>query len=245
MTEPRPTSEAELTEQIRSLDARAPASLHRRVESMIADAGARRGGRSVAGRDRVATRGGGDRVATRGFRLGPRLAAAGAIAAVVVALAIAIGFSGGSSTLSVRDASAPTLLHATAPPPRESSSNRRRLTASVDGVAFPYWGKRLGWRATGMRSDSIDGRKVTTVFYANRKGQRIGYAIVAGSAPAQVSGGVVSMRDGTPYRLLTVKDTAVVTWLRDGRMCVVSGHGVSGAKLLALASWDDHRSVTS
>ena len=53
-----------------------------------------------------------------------------------------------------------------------------------------------------------------------------------------MSGGVVSMRDGTAYRLLTVNGVAVVTWLRDGRLCVVSGRGVSGDRLLALASWD-------
>ena len=31
-----------------------------------------------------------------------------------------------------------------------------------------------------------------------------------------------------------------MTWLRDGRLCVVSGHGVSNATLMALASWDGH-----
>jgi hypothetical protein len=232
MTDPRPTTESELIEQIRAIDVRAPDSLHRRVEAMIADGAPRRRTRD------------GERRA-RSFRLGPRLAAAGAFAAVVVALAIAIGFSGGSSTLSVRDASALTLSHATAAPPAESSSDHRRLTAAVDGVSFPYWGGRLGWRSTGSRTDQVDGRSVTTVFYANGRGKRVGYAIVAGSAPAQMSGGVVSRRDGTPYRLLTVKGVAVVTWLRNGRLCVVSGRGVSGATLLALASWDDHRSVAS
>jgi hypothetical protein len=232
MTEPRATSESELIEQIRAIDVRAPESLHRQVESMIADSAPRRGART------------GERGA-RSFRLGPRLAAAGAFAAVVVALAIAIGFSGGSSKLSVRDASALTLRHATAAPPAESSSDHRRLTAAVDGVSFPYWGGHLGWRSTGSRTDDVDGRSVTTVFYANRRGQRVGYAIVAGRAPAQMSGGVVSMRDGTPYRLLTVKGTAVVTWLRSGRLCVISGRGVSGSTLLALASRDDHRSVAS
>ena len=53
------------------------------------------------------------------------------------------------------------------------------------------------------------------------------------------------MRDGTPYRLLTVNGTHVVTWLRDGHLCVVSGRGVNGATLLRLASWDDRRSVAS
>jgi hypothetical protein len=236
MTEPRPRTEAELVEQIRSIDVRAPESLHRRVDAMIA-------AKSAHGGTRDATRSG-DRGA-RSFGLAPRLAAVGAIAAVVVALALAVGLSGGSSTLSVRDASAVTLRGATAPPPAESTANRRELTASVDGVSFPYWGGHFGWRSTGSRTDTVDGRTVTTVFYANHRGQRVGYAIAAGSAPAQMSGGVVSMRDGTPYRLLTVNGVAVVTWMRSGRLCVVSGRGVSGDRLLALASWDDHRSVAS
>ncbi|HEX3434532.1 MAG TPA: hypothetical protein VHT25_10775 [Solirubrobacteraceae bacterium] len=236
MNEPRAKTEAELVEQIRSIDVRAPESLHRRIDAMIAAKPARGGAR-----DATRSRDGG----ARPFGLAPRLAAVGAIAAVVLALALAVGLSGGSSTLSVHDASAVTLRAATAAPPAESTSNRRELTASVDGLSFPYWGGHFGWRSTGTRTDTIDGRAVTTVFYANRRGERVGYAIAAGSSPAQVSGGVVAMRDGTPYRLLTVNGVAVVTWMRDGHLCVVSGRHVSGDRLLALASWDDHRSVAS
>ncbi|MHB8234475.1 MAG: hypothetical protein ACYDHT_07465 [Solirubrobacteraceae bacterium] len=236
MTEPRAKTEAELVEQIRAIDVPAPESLHRRIDAMIAAKPSRGGVRDT-------TRSG-DR-SGRPFGLAPRLAAVGAITAVVLALALAVGLSGGSSTLSVRDASVVTLRGATAAPPAESTSNRRELTASVDGVSFPYWGGHFGWRSTGSRTDTIDGRAVTTVFYANRSGQRVGYAIASGSAPAQVSGGVVAMRDGKPYRLLTVNGVAVVTWMRNGRLCVVSGRGISGDRLLALASWDDHRSVAS
>ncbi|HEX8715019.1 MAG TPA: hypothetical protein VF706_05560, partial [Solirubrobacteraceae bacterium] len=177
----------------------------------------------------------------RAHSVRPRLAALGAIAAAVVALAIVIGTSGSSSTLSVHDAAALTLRSATAAAPAESSSNRTELAASVDGVAFPYWGAHFGWRSTGRRTDRIDGRAVTTVFYEGSRGRRVGYAIVGGSAPAQLSGGVVSRRDGTPYRLLTVKGAAVVAWMREGHLCVVSGRGVDGATLLRLASWDERR----
>jgi hypothetical protein len=232
MTDPRPRTEDELIEHIRSIDVRAPESLHRQVESMIAGktpaAGSRRGERQG-----------------RSFHLGPRLAAGGAIAAVAVALAIVVGLSGGSATLSVRDASALTLRPATTGAPAESSSDRRELASAVEGVSFPYWSAHFGWHSTGSRTDRVDGRTVTTVFYANRRGQRVGYAIVAGTAPAQMSGGIVSMRDGTPYRLLTVDGAAVVSWMREGHLCVVSGRGVDGATLLRLASWDDRRSVAS
>jgi hypothetical protein len=221
MTEPRPRTEAELIEQIRTIDVRAPESLHRQIDAMI------------AGEPK------------RFSVLGPRLAVGGAFAAVLIALAIVIGLSGGSSTLSVRDASAATLRAATTGPPSESSSDRRELTAAVDGISFPYWGAHFGWHSTGSRTDSIDGRKITTVFYTNSRGKRVGYAIVAGTSPAQMSGGIVSMRDGTPYRLLTVNGVAVVSWLREGHLCVVAGRGVDGATLLRLASWDDRRSVAA
>jgi hypothetical protein len=238
MTDPRPTTEAELIEQIRSLDVPAPESLHRQVEAMIA--GKKPAGASL--RAGLQHGGGGGRA----FRFGPRLAAGGAFAAVLIALAIVVALSGGgSSTLNVRDASKTTIRAASGLPPAESRSDGRELAAAVDGVSFPYWGAHFGWRATGSRTDRVDGRTITTIFYANRRGQRIGYAIVAGTSPAQMSGGVVSMRDGTPYRLLTVNGRAVVSWLRQGHLCVVSGRGVDGATLLRLASWDEHRSVAS
>jgi hypothetical protein len=232
---PRPADETELIELVRSIDVPAPASLHRKIDAMIAERS--RGARRERGRRQ--------RTATRPFGLAPRLAAVGAIAAAVVALAVAFSLSDSSSTLSVRDAVALTHRAATHPPPAENSRDRRELTAAVDGVSFPYWGGHLGWRTTGSRSDQVDGRAVTTIFYENSHGKRIGYSIVAGAAPSQGSGGVVSRRDGTPYRLLTIDGAPVVTWQRGGHLCVVSGRGVGGATLLRLASWDDHRSQAS
>jgi hypothetical protein len=237
MTDSRPRTEAELVEQIRSIDVPAPDSLHRQVEAMIA------GEKPAAASRRAGSRRGGGE--GRAFGFGPRLAAGGAFAAVLIALAIVVGLSGGSSTLSVRDASKTTVRAGSSRPPAESRSDRRELAAAVDGVSFPYWGAHFGWHATGSRTDRVDGRTITTIFYANRRGQRVGYAIAAGTSPAQMSGGVVSMRDGTPYRLLTVNGRAVVSWLRQGHLCVVSGRGVDGATLLRLASWDEHHPTAS
>ncbi len=234
--QPRPSNESELVELIRSSDVRAPESLHASVEQMIAERSSR--GR----RSRATPASGGSRRrerARRGYSLRPRLAAVGAIAAAIVALAVVIGTSGGSSTLSVNDAAALTLRAATGPAPAERASDHTELDASVDGVAFPYWGTHFGWHAAGTRTDEVDGRSVTTVFYESSRGRRVGYAIVAGNAP-QVSGGVVSRRDGVPYRLLTVGGVPVVTWERGGRLCVMSGRHVEGATLLRLASWDGH-----
>ncbi|HTZ86570.1 MAG TPA: hypothetical protein VMB05_07865 [Solirubrobacteraceae bacterium] len=223
---PRPNDEAELVELVRSVGVPAPESLHRKVDAMIA---------AHSLRPRLS----GDGASARSFSLAPRLLAIGAIAAAVIALALAFSLSGSSSTLSVRDAAALTHSPATHGPPPERSGGRE-LAAAVDGVWFPYWGGRLGWHASGSRLDHVDGRTVKTVFYEDGHGKRIGYAIVAGSAPSQGAGGVVSRRDGTPYRVLTIDGAPVVTWHRAGHLCVVSGHGVSGATLLHLASWEDH-----
>jgi UDP-2,3-diacylglucosamine pyrophosphatase LpxH len=108
----------------------------------------------------------------------------------------------------------------------------------MDGVAFPYWGERFGWRAVGARSDRLAGRQVMTVFYEEARGRRVGYAIVAGSAPA-IHGGTVSMRQGTPFRVISNAAATEVAWLRHGHLCIVSGRGVSPTTLLALASWKE------
>jgi len=234
MTDRSPPTESELVELVRSSDVRAPESLHRKINAMIAS----RASRSAPAR--------GQRSATdaRGYSLRPRLAAVGAIAAALIALAVAVSLSGGPSTLSVRDAAALTTRAATHTAPNESSSNHAELAVAVEGVSFPYWGRHFGWRSTGMRTDNVDGRSVTTTFYSSGH-RRVGYAIVAGNAPSQGSGGVVSSHDGTEYRLLTYNGAPVVTWLREGHLCVVSGRGVDGATLLRLASWDERRPTNS
>lgn len=215
-----------IAELVRSFDAPAPPSLHRRIDSLVAGERERRLARSPL-RRRLSS---------------PALEGVGAIAVVVVlALAIAVGIGGGgggAATLSVGQAVAPTLRAATLPAPPESLTNHAQLEAAVDGVPFPYWGERFGWRSTGARTDRIDGHRITTVFYANGGGQRVGYAIFTGD-PVSRTGGVVTWRDGVSYRLHDQGGVAVVTWLRDGHLCVVSGRGVSSATLLRLASWSE------
>jgi hypothetical protein len=246
----RPTQiddeQRQVTELLRSFDTEpAPARLHRRVEALVAEhagptrrdaepRGARLAGRASSRRP----------LSVSGF------AAAGAVVVVVVvvvvvALATVFGGNGGSRTPSLRQAAAPTLRVATLSAPPENRANHAQLAAAVDGVPFPYWEDRFGWRSTGTRSDRIDGRTVTTVFYSNSSGRRIGYAILAGSPAPRIDGGVVLWRGGVSYRLLTVDGAAAVTWLRDGRLCVVSGRGVSSATLLRLASWSDRDATAS
>jgi hypothetical protein len=223
MSKPRPRTESELVELVRSIEAPAPDALHREVRALIS---ARRGSRaSTAGRPTI-------------FR---GLLATAALAAMVVAVVLVIalgGGNGGASTMSMREASAPTLRPATAAAPSERAGNRAQLTAAVDGVSFPYWEERFGWRSTGARSDSVGGHAMTTVFYVDGHGHRIGYAIIAG-APPRISGGTAAWRGGTRYRLFFANGAPVVTWRREGHMCVLSGRGVSSATLIRLADWGE------
>jgi hypothetical protein len=223
----RPTSkESELIEQIRAIGVPAPERLHLRAEQLIAQRGRRRDRR-------------------RGHPLLPRFgAAAGLAGALALALALVLGSGGGGSTFSLRNASALTLDPATRTAPAESATRRAQLAAAVDGVAFPYWGERFGWRSTGSRSDHLAGRSVTTVFYADPAGRRIGYAIIAGTPAPHVAGGTIRRLAGTQYRLTRIDGRLVVAWIRDGRLCIVAGRGVSGATLLMLASWHEHGTAT-
>jgi hypothetical protein len=198
---------------------KAPESLHRRVHEMVADAQTR-----IPARRRM-----GWTTPARRFAV--------VAAALVAAAVVAIGLSGGgSSALSVKQAAALTLRPATTAAPAENETHRTQLQASVDGVSFPYWKERFGWRSSGARSDRVGGRAVTTVFYSNAEGRRIGYAIASGRAPA-THGGTVVKRWGAQYRVFSQDGATVVSWQRDGHLCVVGGRGVSAHTLLGLASW--------
>jgi hypothetical protein len=229
-----------VVELLRSFDTPAPAQLHQRIESLVT---AQQDSDSPRQDRRFAPRG----ASRRQFFSPQMFAALGVTAIVVVAIAIAVGLGGGGGTptLSLHQATAPTLRAATLPAPPESGTNHTELTASVGGVKFPYWGERFGWHSTGTRGDRIDGRAVTTVFYADAAGRRVGYAILAGTPAPRISGGTIAWSHGVPYRVLSENGTAVVTWQRDGHLCVVSGRGVSGATLLKLASWSDRDATTS
>jgi hypothetical protein len=235
MTDPTPRKEAELVEFVRSIDERAPESLHRQVQQLVAD----RAGDAARPRR-------GRRARTRRHERRPmalRLAALGALAAVAIAALVIALSAGESQTLTLRQASALTVSQATDAAPRESPSAHGKLTADVEGVAFPYWEDSFGWRSTGMRTDRIAGRTVTTVYYSDR-GRRIGYAIVGGPGAPRVHASTVVWRGGRPYTVTSVDGRPVITWLRDGHLCVVSGSGVDSATLLALASWQDHGSLS-
>ncbi|HLH14412.1 MAG TPA: hypothetical protein VKV16_06450 [Solirubrobacteraceae bacterium] len=219
MSERTPPSESELVEMVRSIDVRAPQRLHDRIDAMVAE-----------------------RAGARARRPALRWGLAAAVPAVC---ALALVLSGGGSSLTLENAVALTLRPATMPAPGESARGGGELTADVEGVAFPYWEESRGWRATGERVDRVDGRMVTTVFYADGGGRRLGYAIVAGTPAPSVHGGVLVRRDGVAYRLTLAHGARVVTWLRDGRLCVLAARDVSRRVLLSLASWRGNGASTS
>lgn len=158
-----------------------------------------------------------------------------AAALTALVLAIAIGTGGGSPTPSLAEAARTALRPPTQPAPA-ARPQAGELADAVDGVAYPDWYTSAGWRAVGTRSDVVGGRRVKTVVYANRGGQRIGYAIVSGDA-LPVNGGRTVVRNGVRMRVLGNGSASVVTWRRKGRTCILAARGVDDGVLVRLASW--------
>ncbi len=231
MSENPKGGEPELVELIRSIDVRAPQELHDRVQAMV---------------DARASRASGSRWSAwagshPAWGLG---AAASALAVVAVALVLVLGGGTGGGGLNLDRASALTVRPATLPAPAENPSHHEQLAMAVDGIPFPYWGERFGWRPAGARVDRIGGRTITTVFYENEQGRRLGYSIVAGTPAPALAAGNARWRGGTAFHLTSVNGVEVITWVRAGHLCVMSGRGVDGATLLALASWHEHAAAS-
>jgi catechol 2,3-dioxygenase-like lactoylglutathione lyase family enzyme len=201
-------------------DVVAPDRLRHAVEATVADAE-----RSRARGDRRLR-----------LRLGGALAAAGAVAAVLLVVLVLGGGSGddaGGATPTVRQVARVALRPSAAPAPATVPGGEV-LTAHAGPIAFPTW-TRAGWRAVGERTDTTGGHELRTVFYVDGDGRRIGYAIADADLP--VGGGRVVVRRGVPVRVLAHGKTAVVTWRRDGRTCILAGRGVPVGKLVTLASY--------
>ena len=154
------------------------------------------------------------RAATAPRRLRPRrpaIAAAFALAATLMAFTLLLAGRGPV----VDDVLAVALLPATAP---------AATGEAFEGIRFPHYEK---WRATGVRTDEIDGRRVRTVFY-ERDGRTIAYAVVAGPALDDVGELRAVRGDG---------GVVAVTWTRRGRTCVIAASGVDADVLARLAVW--------
>jgi hypothetical protein len=168
-----------------------------------------------------------------------RLRVAPAIAAVcllVIGLVAALGGSGaGVGAPSVEQVAAATRLPALQGAPHAVGA--ARLSVSVEGLEFPDWHRRFGWRAAGRRTDRIGNRSVTTVVYRYAAHRRLGYAIVAGP-PLRASAGRDVVRSGTRYRVLARAGRTTVTWTQAGHTCVIDAPATTpAAELVTLAAW--------
>ena len=170
------------------------------------------------------------RTTRRRYALGSGLAIAAAAAIALVLVLVLPANVGGPSVAEA------AVLGTRAPmAPAPTAASPTLLAQSVGGVPFPYWAKKFGWKATGVRKDMIGGRQATTVFY-EKAGRRVAYTIVAGDALATPKGSHPLTREGTDLRLLTVNGHSVVTWERLGRTCILSGLD-DPATLTKLAAW--------
>ena len=176
-----------------------------------------------------------------------RFAGLGGVGATVAAaaLALVIALPGGSPAgPALAEAAGRGLRAPSAVAPRPTGPGSKLLAAEVDGVPFPDWAAKFGWRATGRRDDTIDGRGATTVYYENAKGRRLAYTILAGD-PLPEPDAPRFVREGTVLRAVVLDGRQVVTWRRDGRTCLLGGRDVPREKLLELAAWRGKGGVPS
>jgi len=168
-------------------------------------------------------------------------ATAACAAAVAVLLVLFLPAGGGGPT--VAQAAELGGLPSQAAGPAVDPGTPALLDASVEGVAFPAWEGDFGWRSAGRRGDDLDGRDAATVFY-EKDGATVAYTIVPGDALENPADARAVTRDGVPLRVFPSGDRLAVTWLRDGRTCVLSGVGVDEDTLTKLAVWKGGGAVT-
>ena len=209
---------------LRALDQTAPAPLRARIDEMTG-AGERP--------DR--------RPAVRWHRA---LVLPGATALAVVVAAIIVLVGGGATAPTVPQTARLALAAATLPAPRVDSADPWQLAVSAAGIPFPNWAATSRWASSGARTDRIGGRTVTTVFYRNPKGVKVGYSISSGAPLSGAHGGTFHAY-GTTFTLAHAGSGNFITWVRAGHTCVIAGHSVGYATLLSLAGADGREAVGS
>jgi hypothetical protein len=166
-----------------------------------------------------------------GLRLG--LAAAVCIAAALFLVPLFTS-GGGTPTVVAAAQLAERLPTHTSPPPDPVEPTLFQLRTA--GVPFPDFAAKFGWRAVGWRADEFDGRPNKTVTYV-RGEKLVGYTILAGAPLPPPAGSRAVTREGTRLHISHDGSRQIVTWLRDGRTCVISATDVGTEELLTLASW--------
>jgi hypothetical protein len=205
----------------------APPSLRARVEEDVARA---RSGRALGGREDVGWR-------KRMF--GGNLGLAGALAAVAaIVVLVVLGVDHNNAPPTAQAVAAAAVRVDRGAPPRVSEADPRLLRKEVGGVRFPNW-KRIDWPAVSSGATQVAGREVGVVGYADRRGMRVIYAIVARRHVRVPGSARKVVRYGTEYRILEDGSRRIITWELGGRTCVVTAdQSVPEATLLALAGWE-------
>jgi hypothetical protein len=203
---------------------------HERVHRLLSTAGP---ATPLALRERLAAQS-----ARPARRTRPRIALAGAVAAIAAAAVLALTLVAELGTHpTIAEAARPSALAATAPAPTQNARRPTLLRASFAGVTYPDWDHQFGWRTTGRRQDSLEGgRNAETVFYQHTH-HRIGYTVVSGrplKPPGHAQRFVVN-----GLQMLAYKDGRrdVVTFERNGRTCILAGVVHRRSTLVKLASW--------
>jgi hypothetical protein len=164
------------------------------------------------------------------------LAAASAAAAALVVGAITLE-TGNNTEPSLTGVYTAARFDPTEAAPRRLGGEPPVLDAQVGNLAFPDWEKSFGWKAVGRREDELSGRVVTTVFYRNPDGARLGYAVVAGDALGGNPPGREVTRKGKTYNVAPSGERTIVTWTQQGQTCViVAPSTVPRSSLVALAA---------
>ncbi len=162
--------------------------------------------------------------------LGAAVAAAAVVAIVVV--------SQGSGPLSVTRTAQLALASPTHRAPAVDPGDTDLLSLNVGSIRFPDYEGQTGWRATGARSDQVDGRRIQTVFY-NIAGRQVGYSIVAGAA-LPIPPGPTHTIQGTRYVLTDTGSAQLVTWRQAGHTCIIAARHTTQHTLLKLAAAANH-----
>ena len=164
--------------------------------------------------------------------------AAASLSVVAVAIAgIALSTGGNNGGPSLNGVYAAAQLDPTASAPAPAGGDPPVLAANVGEVKFPDWKQSFGVTAVGRREDEVAGRNVTTVYYRNPDGARLGYAVVSGEPLGGTPPGRQVTRNGKTYHVASGGQRTLVTWTQQGHTCaIVAPSGVPPGQLVTLAA---------
>jgi hypothetical protein len=163
--------------------------------------------------------------------------AAGTAAAALAAVALALETGGDNGDPSLDKVYATAQLNPTSAAPAVAGGEPPVLDANVGALEFPDWREKFGWKAVGRRESDLAGRRVTTVFYRNAEGARLGYAVVAGDALGGNPAGRPVEHKGKTYDVARGDERTIVTWTQQGHTCaIVAPSEVPQSTLVDLAA---------